>query len=244
MNVSRHPLFWGLTLVSVVLFAGVSRDSRAQEAAGELSTVLKLRKGWNMVSLPLVPAERSRAAVFPEEVLSVWRHAGFYQPVAEDEDLVPGNGYWAFAVEDVSVPVTGTPLYEHEVHADASGWVMVGGCSLPAHSTANQARIRAQYRYDAETATYAKTGDEGRVRRGQAHWLYLDEPATVRTQSGWDDVAGTPDAAHLRARSDQFTRLSQANAEFSLTCNDWQTPRIAPGQVRLSLWRAGARVRA
>ncbi|ATU08847.1 S-layer protein domain-containing protein [Methanohalophilus portucalensis] len=72
---------------------------------------MSLQKGWNLVSIPIIPANSSTESIFAnnDEVLfPVYTWDNWNKQYYEVENLGVGNGYWILALNDTEVDVEGT----------------------------------------------------------------------------------------------------------------------------------------
>jgi len=91
------------------------------------SIELDLEAGWNMVSVPVVPADTSRAAVFPPaDVVAVYTWNPVTKSYEVPTNIAPEVGYWVAVTGDKTITVTGTPATSWEDHPLIAGWNMVG----------------------------------------------------------------------------------------------------------------------
>jgi len=87
---------------------------------------LDLETGWNMVSVPVVPADASRAAVFPPaDVVAVYTWNPVTKSYEVPTDIAPEVGYWVAVTEPKTITVSGEPVTEWESGLTA-GWNMIG----------------------------------------------------------------------------------------------------------------------
>jgi hypothetical protein len=88
--------------------------------------VLDLKAGWNMVSVPVVPANTSRAAVFPPaDVVAVYTWDPVLKSYGVPTTIEPELGYWVAVITDKTIKVTGTPKTTWPSSL-ITGWNMVG----------------------------------------------------------------------------------------------------------------------
>jgi sugar lactone lactonase YvrE len=94
--------------------------------------VIELTAGWNMVSVPVVPADTSRAAVFPPaDVVAVYTWNPVTKSYEVPTNIAPEVGYWVAVAGDKTITVTGTPVTQWESNLTA-GWNMCGSvCGDP-----------------------------------------------------------------------------------------------------------------
>ena len=84
--------------------------------------------GWNLLSVPLVPAPNSPAAVFGDDVSPLYifwwdpDQGKYITPTSID----PGRGYWLLLFGTTEIDVTGTAWTEdYEVQLGKAGWHMI-----------------------------------------------------------------------------------------------------------------------
>jgi glucose/arabinose dehydrogenase len=93
------------------------------------STAYLLARGWNLVSLPLDPADGTKDSVFPSAISQAFAFEGDTGYSAHDS-LVPGRGYWLKFQSAEVIPIAGEPRYEDTVDV-LPGWNLIGGISVP-----------------------------------------------------------------------------------------------------------------
>ncbi|MEN3009649.1 MAG: hypothetical protein ABDI20_01475, partial [Candidatus Bipolaricaulaceae bacterium] len=87
--------------------------------------------GWNMVSVPLLPApDNTPAAVFGDDVSPLW--IWWWNPNAQTPSYVqpatidPGRGYWIYLPGEKVIDVTGIVIdRDYEVPLGKAGWHMI-----------------------------------------------------------------------------------------------------------------------
>ena len=155
----------------------------------ELSNVaaclrIPLKAGWNMVSVPVTPADNSVSAVFPGvAVVYTW------DPVSKTY-TVPGTvepdiGYWVAVIQDATITVTGAPV-ETWTGSIAAGWNMIGSVisnasiADPDDSPGGSVQPFA-YWWDPDTKTYVFTTE---IQPGKGYWVAATQDCTL-TVPGW-----------------------------------------------------------
>jgi len=94
--------------------------------AAEATIELELLAGWNMVSVPVMPADASRAAVFPPaDVVAVYTWNPGTKSYEVPTNIAPEVGYWVAVTGDKTITVTGTPKTTW-TSSLTTGWNMVG----------------------------------------------------------------------------------------------------------------------
>jgi subtilase family serine protease len=96
-------------------------------ATASKSFVLRLKTGWNMVSLPLVPLNSSVYSVFGNiSTLNTKPVVKWFSPsFISVTELEPKIGYWVFTTSVKNITVTGTEITNKTMSLRA-GWNMVG----------------------------------------------------------------------------------------------------------------------
>jgi photosystem II stability/assembly factor-like uncharacterized protein len=85
--------------------------------------------GWNIVSVPVESAERSKDSLFPGATSPAYEYGpGGYAAV---DSLAAGKGYWLKFSSAVTFELPGLPR-EWDTVSVAAGWNMVGSLSVPA----------------------------------------------------------------------------------------------------------------
>lgn len=92
--------------------------------AQEQSLDIPLKAGWNMVSVPVMPADNSVSAVFPG-VAAVYIWDPINNTYVVPSKVSPEKGYWVAVTADRAITVTGT-VFTAWTTAIESGWNMIG----------------------------------------------------------------------------------------------------------------------
>ena len=90
--------------------------------------VLTLTRGWNLISVPVVPDNPAIAAVFPMvNPADVWEYTGGTPPYVNPEIVRPGHAYMVLYTGDapVNFTVQGAPLMEY-TRTLRKGWATIG----------------------------------------------------------------------------------------------------------------------
>ncbi|MBN1167035.1 MAG: DUF2341 domain-containing protein [Methanospirillaceae archaeon] len=135
---------------------------------------LSFRPGWNMISLPVVPAD-GRVSVVLSGVTSgvtnpvrTWNGIAFV-PVTVME---PKKGYWAHSNTQVTIPISGTTIPEGS-YSLSQGWNMVG---TPGVTSLNIATIPHQVgERPAKTWSNDAFITVTQLESGKAAWVFVTE---------------------------------------------------------------------
>jgi hypothetical protein len=138
---------------------------------GQATYTLKLHKGLNMISLPLLPAEASVEALLAgsaEKIVRIWAYEPseggalwrLYEPGKVGphalQRLVPGAGYWVEASEETSLTLKGAEIPQSIIPLKA-GWNLIGYPSLTRREVGSAleaiaAYVEQMWHYDPEDA--------------------------------------------------------------------------------------------
>ena len=115
-------------LVIATLNVTLSDTARVTVSVTEIEFTFQLSRGWNMISLPLIPDTNDVDVLFPN-ALGQWRYAGGYQWLAEIE---PCTGFWILVAEADTVSIIGEPVETCCLDL-LTGWNLVGSviCAMP-----------------------------------------------------------------------------------------------------------------
>jgi uncharacterized caspase-like protein len=131
---------------------------------------LSLQAGWNMVSIPVTPADNSTGAVLPGVAgVFAWNAASreYYEPAVIDTE----KGYWVAVTEDTTITVNGTPVDTWTTDIKA-GWNMIGSVNMTVsiadpNDNPDGSVIPPAYWWDPESKSYVVTTD---VEPGKGYW--------------------------------------------------------------------------
>jgi hypothetical protein len=96
-------------------------------AAG--TSLLPVRPKWNLISLPLLAANRSKASLFPTAGSAAYRFDRLSGYVASDT-LLNGKGYWLKFDANENISISGSWSYLDTIALEP-GWNMIGSISTP-----------------------------------------------------------------------------------------------------------------
>jgi hypothetical protein len=107
---------------------------------------IRLDTGWNMVSIPVIPADASVDAIFGDNITPpVYGYDAGYKSVTS---LEPKKGYWVLADSPVDIDITGTVSANREVTV-FPGWNMIGPVSPDVQVSSFTGITPPVYGYDA-----------------------------------------------------------------------------------------------
>jgi hypothetical protein len=156
------------------------------------STTIGINTGWNLVSVPRIPASYATNALFPTAVAGTVN--GFVTGVyTQPSTLTNGEGYWAFYGSATSNTISGQDIQSASVTvATGNRWVLVGSVSssVPAASlTSNPpgAIVAGTLYYWNGTAYVNPTT----LDPGKGYWVFVNAPCTLTVSSGFARLLGS-----------------------------------------------------
>ncbi len=133
---------------------------------------MNLKAGWNMVSLPLVPDNPDKDALFPDAE-AIFKFNGVYEPV---ETLEPNIGYWIKVPSDRTYILSGQNAVRNYDVELKKGWHLVGAPYGEARPEPAD-KIEAVYGFDDSYYQARK------LVRGCAFWLKAGDDVKLNVNS-------------------------------------------------------------
>jgi hypothetical protein len=170
-----------MTSDSLVLYVGGSfltagAFSSAGIAGWQISTIIHLRTGWNLVSLPRAVQDSAVGALFAQaEPGSSYRYDGI--SYSQAGFLSRGRGYWLLCTSPSTASIPGQSLDSATVTIDSLPgqtfqWVLIGSTSsatLPDHIISDPAdRVQAGTLYAYDGAAYTAPAA---ILPGKGYWV-------------------------------------------------------------------------
>ncbi|MCK6561945.1 T9SS type A sorting domain-containing protein, partial [bacterium] len=157
--------------------------------------------GWYLVSLPIVPSDASREALFPQSVAAFkWDFAS--SSYLATEELQPEQAYWLLMLEAATVEVCGEAIYRYSRNYTAAGWDLLGAVMNPSAVTAQPADgIIALYGWDPAAQNYLPV-DPHIVEPRQGYWAFVyNVPCSVTVGGALasGEAKGKGQGANVRA---------------------------------------------
>jgi len=81
-----------------------------------------LKKGWNLISLPVIPVDNRLASIFPDASIAYEFQHGRY---INADRLIPGKGYWVKVPSDSTYATGGFQFNSFSTEFD-TGWNLIG----------------------------------------------------------------------------------------------------------------------
>jgi hypothetical protein len=144
--------------------------------SGPLTVGVSVETGWNMLSLPVAPADSRATAVFPSATSAAFTFSGPAGYLPQDS-LEGGRGYWLKFDSTFSPAVTGMPILAETVQVEA-GWNMIGAVVAPV-DTGDVVQVPPgiiSSSYFAYAAGYAAAAQ---LEPGRAYWVKADAPGEL-----------------------------------------------------------------
>ena len=150
------------------------------QTSAYVTNVTSINNGWNLVSVPNVPASYATGTLFPGAVAGTVNSfvTGTY---TQPSTLVNGEGYWAFYGAATSNAISGNTLSSASVTvASGNRWVLVGSVStsVPASSlTSNPAGAIVGGTLNGWNGTAYSTPTT--LEPGKGYWVFVNAPCTL-----------------------------------------------------------------
>ena len=144
-------------------------------ASNLTSTSVNLRKGWNMISLPIRPVDNRKTILYPMAASNAFRYdtSGY----AMSESLYVGTGYWMKFPADSLFSLQGFRVSGDSISVRA-GWNMIG-CAFDSVNVAGIETLPAgivqssYYGYDSGYTSAAM------LLKGKSYWVKVSVPGTI-----------------------------------------------------------------
>jgi hypothetical protein len=133
--------------------------------------IFHLDKGWNLISLPVIPDNLDYLTIFPE-ALSIYRYEnGKYEAVSE---LKPEEGYWIELSSDKTYEITGVPKTNY-TKLLSPGWHLLGATFEKSTPISNDSGvcidiIYAYEKKDSGVKDYVRVFE---LSPGSGYWVHL-----------------------------------------------------------------------
>ncbi len=145
----------------------------------EQTIQISLKAGWNMVSLPVIPANTAYRAVFPT-ALVVYNWNPVNKAYSSVSNLEPARGYWVAVTGDTVASVVGLPLPGWSSSVKA-GWNMVGSVTGTVSITSpddnpDGSVMAFSYSWNPVTKSYVYGTT---IEAGKGYWVAATRDATL-----------------------------------------------------------------
>ena len=144
-------------------------------ASNLTTSSINLRKGWNMISLPIRPVDNRKTILYPMAASNAFRYdtSGY----AMSESLYVGTGYWMKFPADSLFSLQGFRVSGDSISVRA-GWNMIG-CAFDSVNVAGIETLPAgivqssYYGYDSGYTSAAI------LLKGKSYWVKVSVPGTI-----------------------------------------------------------------
>ena len=138
--------------------------------SSEVRSNILLDAGWNLISIPVIPADSRVDAIFGDKITPpVYEYDAGYKSVTS---LEPKKGYWVLADSPVGIDITGTVPANLEVTV-VPGWNLIGPVSPDVRVSSFANITPPVYGYDAgyKSATT--------MERTRGYWVLTSAETTL-----------------------------------------------------------------
>jgi hypothetical protein len=127
-------------------------------------------KGWNLISLPLIPENNTLNSLFPDADVAYGFNDGEY---VRSSILEPGKGYWVNMPVPATYTVFGDVFSFEEINLD-TGWHLIGSIQDESIPVPEKEVIEVMYQY--LDGAYIRSHS---IEPGMGYWIRLTEPSSL-----------------------------------------------------------------
>ncbi|ETR67531.1 MAG: hypothetical protein OMM_05087 [Candidatus Magnetoglobus multicellularis str. Araruama] len=132
---------------------------------------LYLKKGWNLISLPVYPEDSFQ---LPDSLIIYEYVDGSYVTAS---DFIPGKGYWIKSSENITYNISGTPFSKYSKELTA-GWNIVSAVNQDVRPmTIPENTIICIFAYRNGVYQKVKT-----LEPGYGYWVHLKKSSVLTVQ--------------------------------------------------------------
>ena len=179
-------------------------NDRVELFGDSTSATIPLVAGWNLISLPLIPVNTAIGKVLNDLIVTrnftiVWSYQGgvwkSFTPPATGTltTMQDGFGYWIYVTDPFTFKLLGyviAPASAPPSYSLSAGWNLVGFKPQPTigpgtvgtylTSVTGDYSTNNVWLYDNPTATWIRATGSTPIPVGEALWVYMTTPATLR----------------------------------------------------------------
>lgn len=163
---------------------GTDQDIYAQRIAGDgllpSETSVAVTSGWNLLSLPRVPADSSAQTVFPDAVAG--STFGFASGYVQRDTLSVGEGYWVRFDNSGFTAIGGTMVDSISISvATGNKWVLIGSLSVAVPVSSLVSDPPGAIVPNSIYATYNGSNytHPQFFEPGKGYWVFVTQPCTL-----------------------------------------------------------------
>ncbi|MGB9561422.1 MAG: hypothetical protein ACPL6C_01270, partial [bacterium] len=90
----------------------------------------RLYRGWNIVSIPVVPSDKRVSSIFPGAIPPAYIYNPITRRYEATDSLEEGKGYYVLSFNERLYEVEGIPVRTYDLVV-SRGWNMIGSVSSP-----------------------------------------------------------------------------------------------------------------
>ncbi|MGA1841159.1 MAG: right-handed parallel beta-helix repeat-containing protein [bacterium] len=174
---------------------------------------ISLQKGWNLISLPLNPADPNRQAIFPE-AKAVWHfdpNLQKYAYIKENDHMVYGLGYWVLYPKNKTVHVRGSLLNEFSLDLK-KGWNMIGALHKQTSILVIPGNISALYKFD-QVYTLMENLEHPVFEPKMGYWILPGEESVLSASlfSSSTGISGDGESSVARLKEASSPEIRKAS---------------------------------
>lgn len=136
--------------------------------------VYTFNQGWNLVSVPFVPGDSSKSALFPDATSNAFAFANGY---VQKDSLVPGVGYWLKFPSITTRRMFGRRLNDLTISVN-QGWNLIGSITnqISTSSVVTDPPGNIASSFYAYNNGYVVTNT---IQPGKAYWVKVNQAGTL-----------------------------------------------------------------
>lgn len=187
-----YPIWMRMDGTALSVWTALVTDS------AEVTRQYPVRRGWNMVSVPMTVGDPRTTTLFPTADSEAFEYVAGAGYVGRDS-LQPGVGYWIRFAADQSVGITGVPFILDTVDV-AAGWNLIGSVEgrVPADGVTSVPPGIIQSAFSTHTDSGYAAADT--LLAGAGYWVKVSSPGRLVLRAGDRDLpSGAVEAKPVRS---------------------------------------------
>ncbi|MEM5820765.1 MAG: hypothetical protein QXP34_00380, partial [Candidatus Aenigmatarchaeota archaeon] len=181
--------------------------------------VLSLKKGWNLISIPLAPSNIESVKC---DISSIWSYEnGKWKKLSNINQLVPGKGYWIYVRSATcDIVIYGDRINYNPIEKLSKGWnlVGIGSNEIYVKDLKNVCKNITRI-WSYENGRWIKLNDDDKLIPGKGYWIYSrDECDLGRSKFVGSSSCQCYDS--LKINPDKTTFSPGETINFERVCGD------------------------